>query len=347
MANSNRKGMYALGLIILAVVAVYVIAPDTFIGLSVGGKGGVQTPPPTGGDVGVQTYEGPVTINLVQRNAIDSAEERVDGVDVVTNYFKKVGGAYKAIGSGSGNTVNIDRTTNQIWMASQVPTGSDLYIAPSSTSDSNLNPRIKGFDFFDITGDGEKEWVFTVDMTGLSIRGGQTTPTVDLFVDSFTAAVPVFVSPPVDQLALSTASGNRVFVEWDVANGPTISSAYPVYELEVKINSTTTAKWDRGSSELVIPNLGTISLGDMERQISGTDTIYTCGKSDQCGTSTFTLKDANYVTIPQNTQNKTDWDLEIVTNFGAGEAYQVTLTIRYILPDLGSNEVTDTAVLAT
>lgn len=339
--------MYALGLIILAVVAVYVIAPDTFIGLSVGGPGGVQTPPPVTGDVGVQTYEGPVTINLVHRNAIDSAEERVEGTDIQTNYFKKVGSVYKAIGSGSGNTVTIDRTTNQIWMASQVPDGSDLYVAPSSTSDNNLNPRIRGFDFFDITGDGEKEWVFTVDMTGLTIRGGQESPTVDLFVDSFTAAVPAFVVPPADQLSLSTASGNRVFVEWDIANAPAISSAYPVYEIELKINSTQTAKWDRGSSELVIPNLDPINLGDMERQISGTDTIYTCTSTENCSASVFSLEEANYVTIPQNTQNKTDWDLELVTNFGASEAYEITLTIRYILPDLGSDEVTDTAVLAT
>jgi len=339
MAKSNKKGMYALGLIILAVVAVYVIAPDTFTGLSVG-TGGVQTQPPGAGDIGAQTYEGPVTINIVHRNALDSADARIEGVDIVTNYFKQVNGAFKAIGSGSGNTINIDQTTNQIWMASQVPIASNFYVAPSSTSDSNLNPRVRGFDFFDITGDGQKEWVFTIDMTGLSIRGGQTSPTVDLFVDSFTSAAPVFVNLPADDLAVSTSSGNRNFIEWDVANAPTISSAYPVYEIEIKINSTQSAKWDRGQSELVIPNMGTLSLGDMERQISGADTIYTT-------TGGFTLLEANFVTINQNTQNKTDWDLELVTNFGAAEAYQIDLTIRYITPSLGSNEVTDSVILAT
>jgi len=337
MAKSNKKGLYALGLIILAVVAVYVIAPDTFTGLSVG-TGGVQTSP-TPGDVGAQTYEGPVTINIVHRNALDSADARVEGTDINTNYFKLVNGVYKAIGSGTGNTVNIDMTTNQIFMGSQVPTGSDIYVAPTSTSDSALNPRIRGFDFFDVTGDGQKEWVFTIDMTGLSIQGGQTTPTVDLFVDSFTSAVPVHVNIPADDLAVSTSSGNRVFIEWDVANSPAISSAYPIYEVEIKINSTQTAKWDRGQSELSMPN-AVLSLGDMDRQLSGPDTIYTT-------TGGFTLAEANFITIPQNTQNKTDYDLKLVTNFGAAELYQVTLTLRYITPSLGSDEVADAVLLGT
>ena len=134
MAKSSRKGMYALGLIILAVVAVYVIAPDTFSGRSVG-SGGVQTSPSPGDVIGAQTYEGPVTINLVHRSALDSAVERVEGTDINTNYFKLVNGRHAAIGSGSGNTVNIDTTTNQIFMGVQVPQGSALYVAPTSTSD--------------------------------------------------------------------------------------------------------------------------------------------------------------------------------------------------------------------
>jgi len=113
-----------------------------------------------------------------------------------------------------------------------------------------------------------------------------------------------------------------------------------LYEVELSINSTQSAKWDRGQSQLVIPNLGTLSLGDMERQISGIDTIYT-------STGGFTLAEANFVTIPQNTQNKTDYDLKLVTNFGAAEVYNVELTLRFITPTLGSNEVTDAVVLAT
>ena len=336
--NGSKKGLYAIGVVILVIVAAYVLAPDAFTGLTVGGPGGVQTSPP-GGDIGAQTYEGPVTMNTNHRNSLDSAEQRIEGTNLVTNYFKLVNGVYKSIGSGSGNTINIDATTNQIFAGVQVPVGQTFYVAPSSTADSDLNPRIRGFDFFDVTGDGQKEWVFTVDMTNLRIQGGQTSPTIDLNIDSFNSAAPLHVNNPVDQV-VTTSSGNRVFIEWDLANNPAISSAYPVYEIELKVNSTQTAKWDRGQSELVVPNLGTLSLGDMERQLSGADTIYTT-------TGGFTLKEANFVTIPQNTQNKTDWDLKFVTNFGATEAYDITLTIRYITPSLGSNEVSDVVVLST
>lgn len=339
MAKSSRKGMYAVGLIILAVVAAYVISPGLFSGLSVGGPGGVQTqPPPT--NVGAQTYEGPVVINLVHRNTLDSADDRTEGTNLVTNFYKLVNGVYKSIGAGTGNTINIDKATNQIFMGVQVPSGQDFYVSPTSTSDKDLNPRIVGFGFFDASGDSQKEWVFTVDMTKLQIQGGQEAPTVFLNIDSFTASDPTFVDPPADQTSLSTSSGNRVFVEWDVANAPTISSAYPVYEVEWSINGTQTAKWDRGSSDLSVPNFGTVNLGDFDQEKTGDTTIYTWTRG-------FSLEDANYVTIAQNTQNKTDWNLKLVTNFGAAEIYESCLTIRYIEADLGSNEAQDCVVLST
>lgn len=338
MAKNNRKGMYAIGLIIVAVAAFYVISPESFSGLSVGG-GGVQTqPPPT--DIGAQTYEGPVVMNVIHRNTLDSAQPRIEGVNLVTNYYKLVGGVYKSIGSGSGNSIHIDTATNQIFMGIQVPNNQEFYVSPTSTSDSALNPRVVGFSFFDVSGDSEKEWVFTLDMTRLGIQGGQVAPTIDVYVDSFTAANPVFVDNPTDQTSISTSSGNRIFIEWDVANGPTISSAYPVYEVEISINGTQTAKWDRGSSTLMIPNFGQVNLGDFDQTRSGPDTLYTWTRG-------FSLESADYVTIAQNTQNKTDWDLKLVTNFGAAEVYDVILTIRFIEADLGSDEVSDTVRLST
>ena len=87
--------MYAIGLIIVAVAAFYVISPESFSGLSVGG-GGVQTqPPPT--DIGAQTYEGPVVMNVIHRNHLDSAQPRVAGTNQLTSFHKLVDGNQHSI----------------------------------------------------------------------------------------------------------------------------------------------------------------------------------------------------------------------------------------------------------
>ena len=338
MAKKGSKTPIVIGIIALAIVGAYIASPESFQNAFNVGSSGVQVTPDRTGEIGEQNYEGSVTINIDHRDALDSAETRTEGTNITTTYYKLVNGVYKAIGSGSGGTVFVTANLDRIFVAESIPSGQNYYVAPASTADPNLNPRIKAFDFFDISGDGTKEYVFTVDVTGLKIVGGQTTPTIDLYVDSYDYSVASLTSP-ADQSSISTSSGTNVFIEWDLTH-VLIESANAQYEYEIKINSTDSAKWDRGQSTLTIPNIGVVALADFVESQDGTNTIYKY-------TLGFGLNTSNYVTIAQNVQNKTDVDLKLVANFGASENYTVLLTVRTITPSQGSASTNDSVGLTT
>ncbi len=336
--KKSNKAPIVGALIVLVIIGAYVASPESFQNAFNVGKGGVQTTVDKTSDIGVQQYEGSVTVNLQLRDALDSAETRTEGTNLTTTYYKLVNGVYKAIGSGSGNTIFVDKNTDRIFAGVSLVSGQSYYVAPASTADPALNPRIKAFDFFDASGDGTKEYVFTVDVTGLTILGGQTTPTIDLYIDSYDYSV-ASLTAPANQASISTSAGTNIFIEWDATHALT-ETANAQYEYEVKFNDTNTALWDRGQSTVTIPNLGTISLADFVESSDGTSTIYK-------HTLGFGLESANYVTIPQNVQNKTDIDLKLVANFGASEEVLATLTVRSVTPAQGSTSVSDAVELST
>jgi hypothetical protein len=340
MAKTKSNTPIILGVVIvLAIIGGYIASPESFQNaFNVGsGSQGIPAPVDRTGEIGTQQYEGSVTMNVVHRDALDSAEPRTEGDNLATTYYKLVGGIYKSIGSGTGNTIFVDPTLDRVFASVTVLQGEDFYVAPASTADPALNPRVKAFDFFDISGDGTKEYVFTIDVTGLKIQGGQTTPTIDLYVDSFDYS-DITLDDPADQLEISTSSGTNVFVEWDMSMDEGAETANAQYEYELRITGDDTSRWDRGASTLTIPNMGTISLADFTEGSVGDDTKYT-------RTLGFGMENANYVAVPQNVQNKADINLKLVTNFGDDENVNATLTIRSITADQGTDTASNTIQL--
>jgi hypothetical protein len=331
MAKKSNTPLIVGAVVVLAIIGGYIASPESFQNaFNVGsGNGGVQDSPDRTDEIGTQQFEGSVTLNVVHRDALDSAEARTEGTNLATVYYKLVNGVHKAIGSGSGNTIFVDPTLDRVFASVANIAGQSFYVAPASTADPALNPRVKAFDFFDISGDGTKEYVFTLDVTGLKLQGGQTTPTIDLYVDSFDYSAMTLTSP-ASQLTIPTTAGTNVFVEWDQTMDAGTETANAQYEYELRFSSIDTALWDRGQSTLTIPNLGTISLAEFSETSDGTDTIYK-------HTLGFSLETSNYVTVPQNVQNKADIDLKLVTNFGAGENVNATLTVRSITPEQGTD----------
>ncbi len=340
MAKHGNKVPLVAGILVLVIVGAYIASPDSFKNaFNVGG--GVPVSPDRTDSIGTQDYEGLVTINVVHSDALDSAESRTEQTNLATTYYKLVNCVYKSIGAGSasgGTTVFIDAGMDRIFTAVAHVSGQAYYVAPMSTADPAFNKRFVAFDFFDISGDGTKEYVFTTDVTGLTIVGGQTTPTIDLYIDSYDYSA-VTLTAPADQTGIATTAGTKIFVEWDGSHATT-ETANAQYEYEIQINSTNTAKWDRGQSKLILPNVGIVSFADLVESSDGTNTFYKY-------TLGFGLDTANYVTIPQNVQNKADYDLTLVANFGSAETYLVQWTIRSITDAQGTASVSDTISLAT
>jgi len=100
------------------------------------------------------------------------------------------------------------------------------------------------------------------------------------------------------------------------------------------MNSTATTLWDRGKTVLDIPNIGAVSLSDFVESQDGTSTFYkfTLGS---------TLKDANYVTTPQNGNTVHPIPLKIATNYSTNDGLTLTLTIRSLTSAQGTASVND------
>ncbi len=338
MAKSNTP-LIVLGVVVVAVLIGFgtgAISPQS---LNIGqpaGNGGVQLPPalqPTTG----QEFAGQLTVDVVHRNALDNAEARIEGTNLVTTYYKSSDGqTFNTIGSGTGNTVTITPIMNSIlYVTSTVPSAQNFFVAPSSTADQNLNPRIIDFGFMDVNNDGSREWWFKVDLRDMPRPiAGQTASTLSLFINSYTYGAST-LNAPANLTGVGQSSGTQNFIRWEQTVPQT--SADPVYEYTIGIDTEETQKWDRGLSNLDIPNIGTVSLTDFNEQLQTSAVLYRF----MIGT-TATLDNANYVTTAQNGNEVHPIPMRFTTNLAGADDLAVTLTLKSITPSQGTVTVADT-----
>ena len=338
MAKSNTP-LIVLGIVVVAVLIGFgtgAISPQS---LNIGqpaGNGGVQVPPAGVPSVGNE-FAGQLTVNVVHRNALDNAEARVEGTNLVTTYYKSFDGVnFFTIGSGTGNTISIDSAQDSILYAtSTVPSGQDFFVAPSSTADQNLNPRIIDFGFMDVNNDGSREWWFKIDLRDMpNPVAGQTASTLSLFINSYDYGAST-LNAPANITGVGTASGVQNFIRWEQSVAQ--KSADPVYEYTISIDNASEEKWDRGQTNLDIPNIGLVSLTEFDEQIQTSSILYRF----KVGT-TATLDNANYVTTAQNGNTVHPIPMKFVTNLAGADDLGVTLTLKSLTPSQGTVSVSDT-----
>jgi len=338
MAKSNTP-LIVLGVVVVAVLIGFGTGAITPQSLNIGqpaGNGGIQVPPALDPTTGTE-FAGQLTVDVVHRNALDNAEARIEGTNLVTTYYKSFDGvSFFTIGSGSGNTVSISDTQNSImYFTSTVPAGQNFFVAPSSTADQNLNPRIIDFGFMDVNNDGTREWWFKVDLTDMPRPiAGQTASTLSLFINSYTYSAST-LNAPANITGIGTASGVQNFIRWEQNVAQT--SADPIYEYTISIDTATTEKWDRGLTTLDIPNLGLVNLADFDEQIQTSSVLYRF----KIG-ATATLDNANYVTTAQNGNTVHPIPFKFVTNLAGADDLAVTLTLKGLTPAQGTVTVSDT-----
>ncbi len=338
--NSNKTAYAVVAIVIIALVLVFsgVIDPSS---LTLGrDQGGVQEPPtqptPTTGTI----FTGQLLIGVTHRDALDNSESRTEGTNITTVFYKSNDAVvFNSIGTASttaGNTqaVTVDAGMNSVvWVSPQVQSGQAYFIAPNAISDPNLNPRVLDFLFVDVTADGQKEWIFKIDLRDMPAPvAGQTGSTFFFNILSYDDGAST-LSAPADITGVGTTAGTQTFIRWEQTVGQETSD--PVYEYEIQINGTDTAKWDRGRSILSAPNLGDLSLSDFAESQDGTNTTYkfTLGS---------TLEKANYVTTPQNGNAVHPIPFKIVTNFASADVFTIQLTLRSMTSAQGTASVSDT-----
>lgn len=340
MANGrNNTPIIVLGVIIVGVIFALAFGGQ-FQGLNIGtpATGGVPTPTPAT-PAGTQEFAGQLLINVIHRDALDNAEPRTEGTNLVTTYYKSLDEVtFNTIGSGTGNQITIGADMNSImYVTVTVPAGQDFFVSPQTTADQALNPRIIDFFFRDISADGIKEWVFKVDLRDMQPpTAGQTSSTMSLFINSFDEGVPSLNSP-ANVTGVGTGSGQQNFIRWELTQPEETASAQTEYQIAV--DSESDEKWDIGLSTLDMPNIGIKPLSEFSDDTSGGTTTY----KFKTGKGTNTLDSANYVSTPQNGNAVIAMPFKFVTNLATSDDLAVTLNIKSLDTTQGSNAVvTDT-----
>ena len=337
MAKNNTP-FIVLGVVIVGVIFALAFG-GSFQGLTVGqGNGGIpsaidSTP------AGTQEFSGQLTVNVIHRDALDNAEARIEGTNLVTTYYKSSDEiSFATIGSGTGNQITITPDMNSImYVGSTVPSGQQFFVAPQSTADQALNPRIVDFFFQDINNDGLKEWVFQMDLRSMDApTAGQTSSTISLFINSFDVGT-FTLNAPADITGIGTGSGQQNFVRWEITQPQETASAQ--FEYELRIDNIEDQKWDRSLSNLDMPNIGVKSLTEFDEQLTSSEIVYRF----KVGTGTAQFDSANYVATPQNGNEVIPSALRFVTNLAGSDDIAITYNIKSLSATGGTNPtVTDT-----
>jgi len=328
--------------IVLGIIGVAVIVGigTGVIPFNFGTQGGVVTPPTTILPTEGITFFGQLNIVEEHVNGLDNTDARTEGVELTTTYYtSNNGNTFNTIGDGTSASITIDSSMNGIIYAG-LETDASTYVDPMGTADRGLNPFITFVEYRDVSGDGQKTWIFRLDLRNIPDPvAGQTFSTIAFRTLSWDDTTPPTLNSPPDITAIGTTSGTSNFIRWEMTVTQAEASAQFEYELEMDTDDNNA--WDRGRSNLDIPMVGIITLSSFDEQItSGVSVIYRLKIGD-----TAELDSANYVLSLKNGNEVHNIPANIVTNFGAITAFNVTLSLNTIDADRTTGSVTDTVLL--
>jgi hypothetical protein len=341
-----RTGVIILGVIIVALVVGMGTGVINLQNLNIGQPlGGVPQAQPTT-VVGTE-FSGELDVILLHFNTLNDSIQLQEGVarDILTIFYKSSDGVqFSSIGEGvqglgGASRVTITPDMNSILYATSgvAPTPTAIYSDPVNTQ--LANERITDFSFEDVTNDGTKEWLYKIDLRGVTAPvAGQGASTISIITKSYTEGFPITLNSPANILNVGSDAGTVTFVRWELSVPQ--GTANPQTEYTIQIVKVTgaggTEFWDVGQSTLDIPNLGLVSLADFDEQIlTSTNTLYRMKIGDSSD-----FANANYVTTPQNGNTVHPIPFKIVTNLQDNvfnDNLDVTLTIKSLDKNGGSN----------
>ncbi len=328
--------------IVLGIIGVAVIVGigTGVIPFNFGTQGGVVTPPTTIIPTTGAPFVGQLNVVEEHVNGLDNQASRTEGSELTTTYYTTTNGnTFNTIGDGASASITVDASMNGIIYAS-LETDADTYVDPMGTADQGLNPFITFVEYRDVSGDGQKSWLFRFDLRNISDPiAGQTFSTIAFRTLSWDDATPPALNSPADITAIGTTSGTSNFVRWEMTI--TQAEASGQFEYQLEFDTDDNNAWDRGRSNLDIPNIGIITLSSFDEQItSGVSTLYRFKIGD-----TASLDSANYVVSLKNGNEVHTIPAQIVTNFGTTTAFNVTLSVNTVDADRSTGSVSDSVLL--
>jgi len=257
------------------------------------------------------------------KNSLDATASLTDATNFALNWFGSRGGGYILLGSAAAATSTVEITPQDygVIYAAVEPQSGQAYYVDAPTTKAN-NPRVQSWDYFDIDGDGYKEFVFKFSVANLEKPIGSNA--VVYIYPYFIEYSAPRITTPGDITGIGTAL-NTTYIQWYLDFSAS-KKGVAVTKVEIEFNSTDQSLVTL--SNVNIPGIG-FKTGDTFTPFRGSSTY----------TYTYTispnLNTADYLTLNTNQLNKFEFTTKLDCTFSANLNLTATINI-YTLDQTGT-----------
>jgi len=276
----------------------------------------------------------------VYTGLLDVKQKCFDSFDVATSYthgthyncywFVNRGG-WIQLGSGDLTIEVTPDDYGYIYAMVSIPSGQNYYVDYKTIPQKNS--RVKTVTYEDITGDGNKDFVFKIWVGDVPVPSSGN-PTI-YFYPYIAAYQKPSINSPSDISGIGTGAQTK-FIEWYLSFANT-KKAWIITKVEIKYNSTDETKIDL--KNVNIPGIGYVSGSQFTMEETATHTKYTYTIGND-------LSNGLWLRYGTNQLNKFPFDTKIVTHLASNDVLDLTITIYGLKPDGSLESVTDTVQLS-
>jgi hypothetical protein len=331
VGRKSNTGLVIIGILLLVFLG-YIANQAGYLGpkLNISVGGGQVSPGP---GPGVQYISGIVTSAVAGYDSLDITTSRAVGTAFTAAWYAYRRG-WVLLGSGNGADLSITpEDQNTLYASVAIPSGQSYYIDYAKTQ--SMNSRVKTVEYKDITGDGIKDMVFTIDLTNIpyaTSTGKYIMPGFNVYLFTYDSSAALTMNSAVSSIGTTKVTK---FLQ----NYATISAekkALSVYKVVVQVNTSDISK--AVLKKLNISGIGYVdgtsfSQNVQTSQIQWTYTISNTG-----------LFGADYIQRPANTLNYFDFTTAIEFTLATGDKINVELYIYYYDSAEGSHALSGTCL---
>lgn len=287
-------------------------------------------------------YCGDVKANISNINALnEAATSLTEATNVDTTWWRSIDGGttFTKMAGGDAKVWNVDsRDGGFVYSSHAITSGQSYFLDVDQTT--LINSRFVEYRYFDINKDGSRDHVYKWSVADLNpIGGGETAKSFYINARWYVAGTPSFSTAPADQTGIGTTAATAKFINWDLKLDADTKASL-IYEIELKINSTSTAKWDRGQSTIDLSQCSGGKLGKLDLQAyaesqDGTNTFYKYTISSTGFDNDIIFK------VGKNASNLCLMQARMVWNLATSDVLTTTLSVRYHTAALGSTTISD------
>ena len=274
-----------------------------------------------------------MTSAVVAYDSLDITTARTVGTNVAVTWYAYRSGAYILLGSGNGASLSVTPSDqNTIYAMASIPSGQSFYVDYAKIK--SMNTRVTNVQYKDITGDGVKELVFTIDLTGIpyaSATGQYTMPSLVVYLLSYDSSASLTMNSGVSSIGTTQVTKY-------LQNYVTLAAekkALAVSKIVITANTSDISKV--ALSKQNIPGIGYVDGSSFVQDVQTSQIQWTY-------TVSSILFGADYVQLPPNTLNKFDFTTAVQFTMSSGMKILITLNIYY-LDASGANQILTGTVL--